>query len=78
MYFLEPARFLNAPDLAGHKVNVLYDPGLAETPPTPHQDRKVFGPWNNHSVLICIKLPKNLYFYTALAPYDFATGQRHY
>ena len=29
MHFLEP---LNAPDLAGHKVNVLYDPGLAERP----------------------------------------------
>ena len=33
--FLEPARFLNAPDLAGCKVNVLYDPGLAERPPPP-------------------------------------------
>ena len=33
---LEPAQFLlNAPDLAGRKVNVLYDPGLAERPPTP-------------------------------------------
>ena len=33
MHFLEPARFLNAPDLAGRKVNVLYDLGLAERPP---------------------------------------------
>ena len=33
MHFLEPARFLNAPDLAGQKVNVLYDPGLPERPP---------------------------------------------
>ena len=29
MHFLEAARFLNAPVLAGRKVNVLYDPGLA-------------------------------------------------
>ena len=36
MHFLEPARFLNAPDLAGREVKVLYDPGLAERPhPTP-------------------------------------------
>ena len=28
MHFLEPAQFLNAPDLAGRKVNVLYNPGL--------------------------------------------------
>ena len=32
MHFLEPTRFLNAPDLAGCKVNVLYDPGLAKRP----------------------------------------------
>ena len=29
MYFLKAARFLNAPVLAGRKINVLYDPGLA-------------------------------------------------
>ena len=45
MHFLEPARFLNTLDLAGGKVNVLYDPGLAQRhPPTPHQGRQVFGP----------------------------------
>ena len=33
MHFLEPARFLNVLDLEGCKVNVLYDPGLAERPP---------------------------------------------
>ena len=45
MHFLESARFLNALDLAGRKVNVLYDPGLAQRPPpTPHQGHKVFGP----------------------------------
>ena len=33
MHFLEPAQFINAPDLLGHKVNVLYNPGLAERPP---------------------------------------------
>ena len=32
MHFLEPTQFLNAPNLAGRKVNVLYDPGLAERP----------------------------------------------
>ena len=36
MHCLEPARFLNAPDLVGCKINVLYDPGIAERPlPTP-------------------------------------------
>ena len=48
--------------------------------------RSCFGPFglcnfwaqNNHSVLICIKLPMNLFFYMALAPYDFDAGQRHY
>ena len=79
MHFLEPARFLNAPYSAGRKDNLLYDPGLAQRPPpTAHQGRKVFGPRNNHSVLICIKLPMNLLFYMALAPYDFDVGQRHY
>ena len=34
-HFLEPAQFLNAPDLAGRKVNVLYDPGLAARPHPP-------------------------------------------
>ena len=33
MHFLEAAQFLNAPVLAGRKVNVLYDPGLAARPP---------------------------------------------
>jgi len=33
MLFLEPARFLNALDLVGRKVDVLYIPGLAERPP---------------------------------------------
>ena len=33
MHFLEPALFHNAPDLAGRKVNVLYDPGLPMRPP---------------------------------------------
>ena len=32
----------------------------------------------NHSVLICIKLAMNLFFYMALAPCDFDAGQRHY
>ena len=36
MHFLEPARFLNAPGLAGYKVNVLCDPGLAKRPPPLH------------------------------------------
>ena len=37
MHFLEAARFLNAPVLAGRKVNVLYVPGLAvRLPPPPH------------------------------------------
>ena len=49
MHFLEAARFLNALVLAGHKVNVLYNPGLAERPPptpltTQHQGREEFGP----------------------------------
>ena len=65
MHFHEPARFLNALDLAGRKVNVIYSPLW------------VFGPWNN-SVLICIKLSMNLFVYMALAPYDFDAGQRHY
>ena len=56
MHFLEPARFLNAPDLAWHKVNVLYEPALAQRP----------APWNNRSVLICIKLPIKLFFYMGL------------
>ena len=34
-HFLELARFLNALDLAGRKVNVLYDPGLAARRPPP-------------------------------------------
>ena len=33
MHFLEPARFLYTPDLSGHKVNLLYNPGLAQRPP---------------------------------------------
>ena len=53
-HFLEAARFLNTPVLAGRKVNVLY------------------------ALLICIKFPMNLFFNMALAPYDFAAGQRHY
>ena len=62
MHFLEPAWFLNALDLAGRKVNVLYDPGLAEKPPPLQLFTYlwVFGPWNNHTVLVCIKLPMNL------------------
>ena len=45
MHFLGPTQILNAPDLTGQKVNVLYDTGLAQRPPpTPHQGRKVFGP----------------------------------
>ena len=45
MHFLEPAQFLNAPDLAGRKVNVLYDPGLAQTPPPLHTRAvKCLGP----------------------------------
>ena len=63
MHFLEATQFLNAPVLAGRKVNRLYTPGLAARPP-PIQ---LFGPWNNHYVLICIKLPMNLFFYLALA-----------
>jgi len=35
MHFLEAAQFLNAPVLAGRKVNVLYDRGLAARLP-PH------------------------------------------
>ena len=36
MHFLEAARFLNAPVLAGRKVKVLYTPGLAARfPPLP-------------------------------------------
>ena len=36
MQFLEAAGFLNAPVLAGRKVNGLYDPGLASRlPPQP-------------------------------------------
>ena len=35
MHFLEAIQFLNAPVLAGRKVNLLYDPGLAaRLPPT--------------------------------------------
>ena len=81
MHFLEAARFLNAPVFAGRKLNELYDPGLAARLP-PHYSfyscSKVFGPCNNHSVLICIKLPMNLFFSMGLAAYDFAAGQRHY
>ena len=50
MHFLEAAQFLNAPVLAGRKVNVLYDPGLAARPPPTSTAvymftyRKVFGP----------------------------------
>ena len=36
MHFLEATQFLNAPALAGCKVNVLYGPGLAQRPPPPH------------------------------------------
>ena len=77
MHFLEPAWFLNTLDLAGSKVNVLYNPGLAEKPPLQlFTYLWVFGPWNNHSVLICIKLPMNLFFfYMALAPYDLLRGK---
>jgi len=48
MHFLEPSRFLNAPDLAGRTVNVLYNPGLAARLPPPHYSClhtvKCFGP----------------------------------
>ena len=79
MYFLEPAQFRNAPDLAGRKLNVLNNPGLAKRPPPLQLFTYlwVFGAQNNHSVLICIKLPMNLFFY-GMGCYDFAAGQRHY
>ena len=45
MHFLEPAQFLYAPDLAGRKVNVLYNPGLAERPPLQlYTYLSLFGP----------------------------------
>ena len=65
MHFLEAARFLNAPVLAGLKVNVLYAPGLAARLP----------------LSLCSHLNKitnESVDYMALGPYDFAAGQRHY
>ena len=44
MHFLEPAQFINAPDLAGCKVNVLYNPGLAERPPSHSTPNTTPGP----------------------------------
>ena len=53
MHFLEAARFLNALIVAGRKVNLHYDPGLAaRLPPTTAVT----------AVIICIKLPMNLFF----------------
>ena len=43
MHFLEAARFLNAPVLAGRKVNVLYTPGLAAR--LPPLGGGSLGPW---------------------------------
>ena len=45
MHFLEPTWFLNAPDLAGRKVNVLYDPGLAQRPPPLHTRAIKWSVW---------------------------------
>ena len=80
MHFLEPTRFLNAPDLAGCKVNVPYNPGLAERPlPTPAVYIPV-GVWALKQPLWSHlhKITNEPVFYMMLAPYDFAAGQRHY
>jgi len=65
MHFLEAAQFLNSPVLAECKVNLLLAPGLAARLPYPPQ--QLLGSWNNHSVLICIKLPMNLLIIWCLA-----------
>ena len=45
MHFLEAARFLNGPVLAGREVNFTLCPGFStETPPTLNQGCEVFGP----------------------------------
>jgi len=55
MHFLQPARFLNTPDLAGRKVNVLYDPGLSDRPPPYDFDagqRHYLGNWKARALKI--------------------------
>ena len=75
MHFLEAARFLYAPVLAGRKVNVLYAPGLAARPPPP-----TTAVWALKQPLCSHlhKITNEPVDYMALGPYDFAAGQRHY
>ena len=80
MLFLEPARFLNALDLVGRKVDVLYIPGLAERPPPTPAVYIPLGVWALKQPLCSHlhKITNKPVFYMLLAPYDFAAGQRHY
>jgi len=64
---------------------LVYKPWFSSQTPLPHNS--CMGPEItlysfdylilSYLVLICIKLPMNLFFYMALAPYDFDAGQRH-
>ena len=80
MFFLEAARFLNAPVLAGHKVNDFYNPGLAARPPPTTAVYKQQSGWALKQPLCSHlhKITNEPVFYMALAPYDFDAGQRHY
>ena len=70
MYFLEVARFLNAPDLAGRKVCFLPRCGTL---------RPAVGVWALKQLCSHLhKITNEPVFYMALAPYDFDVGQRHY
>ena len=57
MHFLEAAQFLNAPVLAGRKVNVLYAPGLA-----------FFWPKQLLPCLSCFRAQKSLEFHGPTLP----------
>jgi len=68
MHFLEVAQFLNAPDLVGRKVNAGQKVNAGHKVNAGRKlngGHKVFGPRNNHIVLICIKLPMNPFLYGA-------------
>ena len=74
MHFLEPARFLNAPDLVGRKVNILYHPSLAERPPPTSAVYIPVGVWALKQPLCSHlhKITNEPVDYMALGPYDFA------
>jgi len=68
MHFLELARFLYVPHLAGRKFKGYFTPLCWSLRPAVslYTPLWVFGPWN-HSFLICIKIPMNLFFIWRLA-----------